>query len=210
MGLMTDDVTREISIDSRRSKTRFQVVYADTDTLSSFLNRNCFNFFMKEFETLGAEIIIPKMVLNELYHDDKRTGIRTEPIKQMIRAKRIFEEDIDPFSDKADTYYELCEIMDAGEASALTLAKHSDRIAVVASNNMSDIARYARKNDIELWPTARILQEAVDLKIMNMDQADDLWKKMKKDGLRLPLDETFKAYYERNVLIENKIRKEVS
>ena len=39
---------------------------------------------MKVFEALGAEIIIPKMVLNELYHDDMRTGIRTEPIKQLI------------------------------------------------------------------------------------------------------------------------------
>lgn len=203
MGLMTD-------VDFKSSKARFQVVYADTDTLSSFLNRNCFNYFMKVFETLGAEIIIPKMVLNELYHDDMRTGIRTEPIKQMIRAKRILEEDIDPFSDEADTYYELCEMMDAGEASALTLAKHSDKVAVVASNNMSDIARYARQNGIELWPTARILQEAVDLKIISMEQANNLWKKMKKDGLRLPIDETFEAYYKRNMLIGNNMRKEVS
>ena len=39
---------------------------------------------------------------------------------------------------------------------------------------------------------------------------DNLWKKMKKDGLRLPIDETFEAYYKRNMLIGNSMRKEVS
>ena len=178
-------------------KSKFQVVYADTDTLSSFLNRNCFNYFMKVFEALDAEVIISKMVLQELYHDDRRTGLRKAPIEQMIRNQRIAVEDINPISEEADTYYELCEKMDKGEASALALAKHCDRQAVVASNNMSDIAAYARENDIELWPTARILQEAVDLEILNMEQADGLWKKMKRDGLRLPSDETFEAYYKR-------------
>lgn len=107
--------------------------------------------------------------------------------------------EVNPISDKADTYYELCDIMDAGEASALALAKHSERKAVVASNNMRDIAEYARENNIELWPTAKILQKAVDLKIMTMDSANKLWKKMKKDGLRLPSYDTFEAYYQGNM-----------
>ena len=175
-------------------KEKIEIVYADTDTLSSFLNRNSFGYFMKVFEKMEADIIISKTVFLELCSGEHKE-IRKSTIEQLQRGGRITIIDIDPFSNEGDTYFNLSAVMGAGEASALALAKHSDKYAVVASNNLSDVAAYAKKNGIELWPTARIMQEAIDLKIMNMNQADILWKNMKADGIKLPSYETFEEYY---------------
>lgn len=193
---MTNDDTAKEVVAPEKTGGDFQIVYSDTDTLSSFLNRNSFGFFMKVFEALGAEIVISKTVLDELY-SGRGNEIRRFTVERLRTLKRISIEDIDPFSDAGDTYFELSETMGKGEASALALAKHSARKAVVASNNLSDVADYAKKNNIELWPTAKILEEAINLKIMNMKQADTLWKRMKEDGLKLPSYETFEEYYRR-------------
>lgn len=174
---------------------KIEIVYADTDTLSSFLNRNSFNYFLRVFEAMDAEVKISQSVLDELYDGRRRNEFRKFMIEKLRQTNRIRIEDIEPFSEAGDTYFELCEIMGKGEASALALAKHSRRKAVVASNNMRDVAAYARENNIELWTTGRILRQAIDLKIMNLKQANTLWKNMKSDGLRLPAYETFEEYY---------------
>ena len=190
-------MTNEDTVRFAVAPDRIQIVYADTDTLSSFLNRNSFNYFLKVFEAMDAEVTISKIVLDELYNGKKKE-LRKYTIERLKQTKRITIEDIEPFSEEDDTYAQLSETMGKGEASALALAKHSKRKAGVASNNMSDVANYAKANQIELWPTGKILRYAVDLEIMNMKQADELWKKMKADGLKLPMYDTFKEYYDKD------------
>ena len=64
---MTNDDMVNVLATAEKTESGIQIVYADTDTLSSFLNRNSFGFFMRVFETIGAQIVISKMVLDELY-----------------------------------------------------------------------------------------------------------------------------------------------
>lgn len=193
---MTKDDAAQITAITQGTEEKIQVVYADTDTLSSFMNRNSFEYFMKVFETLGAEVILSKAVYHELCNGNKKE-IRKATVKQLERSKRITVVDIEPFTEVADTYLELSERMGKGEASALAFAKHSTKKTVVASNNMSDVAAYAKEHSIELWPTAKILEEAIKLQIINMNQANTLWIKMKEDGLKLPSYNTFEEYCKR-------------
>jgi len=176
------------------TEDKIQVVYADSDTLSSYLNRGKFGFFITVFEALGVEVIIPKIVMEELCRG--RYGkVRESTLQQMIRTNRIVVREIEMGKPEADTYYELSQNMGQGEAAALALAKNSNRRCVVASNNYKAVIEYAEENDIELWPTTTIMMHAIDLKIMSMNQANDLWIHMKRDGLKLPDYEKFEDLY---------------
>ena len=177
---------------------KIQVVYSDSDTLSSYLNRGKFEFFMQVFERMDIEVVIPQKVKDELCRG-RKMELRKFTLEQMIRAKRIKVHDFQDGEPEADTYYELSQKMGQGEAAALALAKNSQRRCVVASNNFSDVVTYAKENDIELWPTTEIMRRAYDMGIMSMEQANILWKNMKKDGLKLPLYDTYEEYYNKNV-----------
>ena len=51
---------------NKTGKEKTRIVYGDSDTLSSFLNRNSFEIFLKPFEIEGFEIVIPKVVYAEV------------------------------------------------------------------------------------------------------------------------------------------------
>lgn len=138
---------------------KIQVVYSDSDTLSSYLNRGKFEFFMQVFERMDIEVVIPLKVKDELCRG-RNKEIRKAAIDQMIRTKRIRIHDFQDGEPEAETYYELSQKMGQGEAAALALAKNSKRRCVVASNNFSDVIAYAKENYIELWPTTEIMRRA--------------------------------------------------
>ena len=152
---------------------KIRVVYSDSDTLSSYLNRGQFEFFMKVFEQLDIEVVIPMKVKNELYRG-RRGVVRKAALEQMIRTNRVQIHDFQDGEPEADTYYELSQRMGQGEAAALAFAKNSKRRCVVASNNFSDVIAYAAENNIELWPTSEIMKRAVEMCIMTMEQASSL------------------------------------
>ena len=176
---------------------KIQVVYSDADTLSSYLNRGKFEFFMKVFEQLDIEVVIPQKVKDELCRG-RYKDIRKAAIDQMVRTNRVVIYDFHDGEPEAVTYYELSKNMGQGEAAALALAKNSKRKCVVASNNFSDVIKYANENNIELWPTTKIMTKAIDMGIMSMEQANTLWKNMKKDGLKLPPYDEFEDFYNSN------------
>lgn len=173
---------------------KIQVVYSDADTLSSYLNRGKFEFFMQVFEQLDIEVVIPQKVKDELCRG-RYAEIRKSALNQMERTNRVIIHDFQAGDPEADTYYELSQNMGQGEAAALAMAKNSKTKCVVASNNFSDVIEYAKENDIELWPTTTIMTHAIDMGIMSMEQANILWKNMKRDGLKLPSYDKFEDYY---------------
>lgn len=181
------------------SEEKIQVVYSDADTLSSYLNRGKFEFFMQVFEQMGIEVVIPQKVKDELCRG-RYAAIRKAALDQMERTNRVVIHDFQVGDAEADTYYKLSQNMGQGEAAALALAKNSKRRCVVASNNFSDVIEYAKENSIELWPTSTIMTKAIDMGIMSMEQANILWKNMRKDGLKLPPYEKFEDYYNQNKL----------
>ena len=61
-----------------------KVVFADTDTLSSFLWSDNFNFFLRLFEKLQIKVIIPRQVMDELEYSP-----RTKARLADKRAKQI-------------------------------------------------------------------------------------------------------------------------
>lgn len=177
---------------------KIRVVYSDSDTLSSYMNRGMFEYFLQVFEQMDVEVIIPQTVKNELCCGRNHT-LRRSLLIQAEHMNRIKIHDFQDGEPEADTYYELSQRMGAGEAAALAFAKNSKRRCVVASNNFRDVITYAKENSIELWPTTVIMTRAVEMEIISMERANILWKNMKKDGLKLPRYDSFEDYY-----IENK------
>ena len=180
----------EVTQMKRVSKDNRKVIFSDTDTLSSFLWRNAFGYFMKLFDKLGMEVIIPQVVLDELEYSARTREHLARPIINLEKQGRLQIQDIIVGSGEYRTYCYLKEEEDfgKGEAAALSMATHSDYTASVASNNLSDIWEYVEKNKIDLWTTARIIYECELNEIISNSRAEDLWKKMLEDGLKLPFE----------------------
>ncbi|MEE1078301.1 MAG: hypothetical protein UIC64_04530 [Agathobacter sp.] len=170
---------------NKTGKEKTRIVYGDSDTLSSFLNRNSFEIFLKPFEIEGFEIVIPQVVYDEVCRGPHKVE-RKNQIDAVKRMNRVVVEDIESGTEAADIYFSLCEKMGKGEAAALAMAESSEGKAVVASNNMSDVKTYAASHGIQLWPTAKILQKAIRHNVITENRADVLWEKMKEDGMKLP------------------------
>jgi predicted nucleic acid-binding protein len=173
-----------------------EMVFGDTDTLSSLLNRGEFGIFVKVFQNIGARMVISQIVYDELVRGKRQGETRRRLIEPLIKQQTILCRDIDPVSDEAYTYRKLQRIMDRGEASVLSMAIHTPGKTILASNNLSDIQSIAESNGIEVWTTAKILAEAVFDKIITVKHADVLWKKMVEDGIKLPRKyNLFQDYY---------------
>lgn len=171
-------------------KINSKVIFSDTDTLSSFLWRNAFGYFLKLFDKLGMEVIIPQVVLKELEYSKRTREHLARPIKNLEKQGKLQIRDIEDGTNVHYTYLYLTEEEDMGngEAAALSMATHSESSASVASNNLSDIREYIENNKIDLWTTARIIYECELNKIISNDRAEELWKKMLEDGLKLPFE----------------------
>lgn len=175
-----------------------KVIFADTDTLSTFLWRDQFGFFLQLFEKLQIEVIIPQVVLEELEYNARTKARLADPIKSWAKQGKLTILDIDAGSPEYYTYLQLTEEegMGKGEAAALSMATHSKCEASVASNNLSDIAEYVKANNIDLWTTARIIYTCEIEKIMKKDKAEKLWKKMVEDKEKLP-SSSYEKYLEK-------------
>lgn len=180
-----------------------KVIFADTDTLSTFLWRNQFGYFLKLFEKLQIEVIVPKVVLDELEYSKKTQERLAFPIKSLEKQEKLKILDIDVGSEEYYTYLLLTEEegMGKGEAAALSMATHSEDIASVASNNLSDILDYVKEKNIDLWTTARIIRMCELENVMKKERAEELWKKMKEDGEWLPF-EKYSDYVENLNMVE--------
>lgn len=180
-----------------------KVIFADTDTLSTFLWRNQFGYFLKLFEKLQIEVIVPKVVLDELEYSKKTRERLAFPIKSLEKQGKLKILDIDVGSEEYYTYLLLTEEegMGKGEAAALSMATHSEDIASVASNNLSDILDYVKEKNIDLWTTARIIRMCELENVMKKERAEELWKKMKEDGEWLPF-EKYSDYVENLNMVE--------
>lgn len=194
------DVEQKISVSAKIRK----VIFADTDTLSTFLWRNQFGFFLKLFEKLQIEVIIPQVVLDELEYNKKTREILALPIKRLEKQGKLKILDIDVGSAEYYTYLRLTEDegMGKGEAAALSMATHSKDVASVASNNLSDIWNYVKDHHIDLWTTARIIRTCELENIMKKERAEELWKKMVEDGEWLPFSD-YNDYVKNLDMVEN-------
>lgn len=180
-----------------------KVIFADTDTLSTFLWRNQFGYFLKLFEKLQIEVIVPQVVLDELEYNKKTQERLAFPIKSLEKQGKLKILDIDVGSEEYYTYLLLTEEegMGKGEAAALSMATHSEDIASVASNNLSDILDYVKEKNIDLWTTARIIRMCELENVMKKERAEELWKKMMEDGEWLPF-EKYSDYVENLNMVE--------
>ena len=171
-------------------ETDKKVIFSDTDTLSSFLWRDAFGYFLKLFRELGIEVVIPQIVVDELEYSERTRERLAKPIKNLERQGKLQIQEIMSGTNAYYTYLHLTEEEDMGngEAAALSMVTHSEGKASVASNNLSDIGKYVRKNRIDLWTTARIISECEKKGILTEERAEKLWIKMKEDGLYLPSD----------------------
>lgn len=70
-------------------------------------------------------------------------------------------------------------IIGNGEASALALAKEHN--GIIASNNFRDIAPYISELKVNYTTTGDILIEAYESGLINLTEAESIWKTMIKE-----------------------------
>lgn len=147
-----------------------------------------------------------KSVFDKIYMSNKVFDIYTNPsissdirdgIKGLVREEFIKVEEISLNTSEFDIYYSLIndrktdKYIGKGEASTIALAvKHN---AIVLCNDCRNVGFYLEKYGLKSLNTADIIKRAYQKKILNMDEAEDLWSQMKKQEVLLPKD-TFGQY----------------
>ncbi|MGL5259431.1 MAG: hypothetical protein ACRC7V_04925 [Lachnospiraceae bacterium] len=167
-------------------------LFFDTDCLSAFLWINNTNILEKLY---GGDIIIPSPVYSELSnpripHIKNRADILIN--SNVARLKQI-ESDTDEY----ELYCKLVKgtkndkAIGKGEAAGIALAKTYN--GILASNNWKDIAIYIERYNLKHIDTGKILKEALEKKIITVDEGDDIWRNMLARNRRLPTS-TFAQY----------------
>ena len=159
----------------------------DSDALSAFLWINKINLLFDYYN--DSEHIILEAVEEEIkkvkhLHD------------RLIAFEEVYNlEDLNVFNIEEMTYFnDLLERMGMGEAACIAYAKFHN-CNYVGSNNLSDIKKECKKQSIEIKTTTIILCELVDSSNLTLDEAEELWTRMKSKRMILPLT-TFKDQYD--------------
>ena len=147
-----------------------------------------------------------KSVFDKVYMSNKVFEIYTNPsiasdirdgIKDLVLEDFIKVEEISLNTSEFDIYYSLINdkktdrYIGKGEASTIALAvKHN---AIVLCNDCRNAGVYLKKYGLKSLNTSDILKRAYQKKIISLDEAEDIWREMKKQGVRLPAD-SFRKY----------------
>lgn len=167
-------------------------LFFDTDCISAFLWINDTSIVEKLYK---GRIIIPKPVYNEL--SNPVIPHLKNRIDVLINNKSAEIVDIEYGTEEYDLYYTMTngknveKIIGKGEAASIALAKVND--GILASNNYRDVSLYIEKYNLKHIDTAMILKEAVDKKIITLDEGEIMWAEMLNRKRMLPTN-SFKEY----------------
>jgi predicted nucleic acid-binding protein len=153
-------------------------IFFDTDCLSAFLWTNKQEILIKLYP---GRLKIPEQVYEELssptvLHLKKRIDV-------LINGKKFENVRIpDDEGEASDLYFEMLQYhpghksVGKGEAACVALAKTVD--GVVASNNLSDVLYYIRKYNLQHLTTGAILVEALDKRLITINEGEEVWGRM--------------------------------
>lgn len=168
-------------------------VFFDTDCLCSFLWVG--NEVILPLLYPGR-IIIPRPVYTEICNP--RIPHLKNRLDSLLSQNLASIQEIDINSEEFQTYFQLTELPSAGhaiigngEASAITLAKHSH--GIVASNNLSDISQYIEEFNLKYITTGDILIVALKKGFIDEAKGNAIWTQMLSKRRRLG-SSTFTEY----------------
>ena len=163
-----------------KSKDR---IYFDTDCISSFLWTDTTYILANLY---GNKIVVPTLVLEEL----KKVEHLYKKLDKMINVGVVKTQSFS-FNSEEFEIYTLLKVGDKvhpkignGEASVISLAKCNE--ATMASNNLKDISYYIKYYQLNNLTTADILNEALQKGIIDDEEVEEIWQKMRKRRQKMP------------------------
>jgi len=157
----------------------------DNDCLASFLWIKRTDILQNLFP---RQILVPELVINELsFLKRTRYSWVYQYLLQEISNGVIEKLSLPSTGPIAKEYYKLISSkvsMGHGEAAVLSYVKFNG--GTVASNNLQDVLRYCRLNNLGLISTDDILCYACIKGLINKQEGDVLWIKMKQRKRILP------------------------
>ena len=167
-------------------------IFYDIDCLVSFLLIDRLDVLKSVFDKVYMSNKVFEIYTNPSIASDIRDGIKDLVLEDFIKV-----EEISLNTSEFDIYYSLINdnktdrYLGKGEASTIALAvKHH---AIVLCNDCSNAGFYLKKYGLKSLNTSDILKRAYQKKIISLDEAEDIWREMKKQGVLLPAD-SFKKY----------------
>lgn len=154
-------------------KNMTEIIFCDTDFLSSFLWTNTEFLLIHLF---GSNMFLPRQVYDELS--------KVPPLKirvdQMIKDKYLSIIDIEVYSEEESLYNELTfpnqkrgfPLIGKGEAAAIVLSKKNK--GTLASNNLKDVLYYVHLYDLIHITTADIIKAACEKDKITVNEAEEI------------------------------------
>ena len=158
--------------------------FFDSDCISTFLHIEREDIILSLYNT---KIHISSFVYQELMHAPLPISAN---IKKLVDSKKVLVDNIcygDPYYKEFVHLTRSTEngfLIDTGEASVIALVKHKG--GVLASNNLRDVEYYVKKYELKHITTVGIIRQAIKEKIITIDEANSVYKKMKDNGDKLP------------------------
>lgn len=94
-------------------------------------------------------------------------------------------------------YADLIQMVGKGEAACMAIAKIDKKY--IASSNLRDITEYCNKHKIKKITTMDFLWEAINKKVMSIEDCDEFITKVKNAGGKLPVD-TIEEYVKKYIM----------
>ncbi|MFA5575943.1 MAG: hypothetical protein WCZ27_02650 [Tissierellaceae bacterium] len=168
-------------------------LFFDADCLSAFL------WVSREdilFDLYPEKIVLPKQVYDELCHPSIPHFKRK--MDQFTQEHKLSIKEILLDTEEYHLYYELAFspskgeiIIGRGEAAAIALARTYN--GIIASSNFRDVAKYARKYNLEHIGAGDILVAAFKAGYIDEVEGNKIWHKMLAKRRVLPRP-TFTEY----------------
>ena len=167
-------------------------IFYDADCISSFLKIDRIDLLKNLFK----EILMPKQVYDELISPDsywlvKKNAelLKKEGFLKIVTIEANFEQ-LKNYNSMISG--KLMKPIGKGEAAALSLAITNK--GIIASNNLRDIEKIAKKHNIPILTSSIILTALCELRLYSKDEIEKIWKAMQKRNTKLP-EKTFEKYY---------------
>lgn len=177
----------------KRKKDMTSKLFFDADCLSAFLWVNREDIL---FELYPEKIVLPKQVYDELCHPSIPHFKRK--MDRFTQEDKLSIKEILLDTEEYHLYYELAfsppkgeTVISKGEAAAIALAKTYN--GIIASSNFRDVAKYARKYNLEHMGAGDILVAAFKAEHIDEAEGNNIWHNMLAKRRVLPRP-TFTEY----------------
>ncbi len=154
-------------------------IVLDSDFLSSFA-------WVKRLDILEGLYSKRMVVLEEVLEELRRVPHLASRVQSSIKRGHIRTEAMLADSPEALRLATLLDSGRYGSGEASCMAYLTERDGILASNNLSDVKAFCRRNRKSLLTTADALYRAYTMGQINLEEADEIWARMLSKKQKLP------------------------